>query len=146
LKMGRQGFKSIVAIAMIMVFMGAGISYAQTKDAPAQTRTRRNKTIFDYKAQLRLTDTQARDIEKILVDLGRESRENRARLVLLDADIRSLVDKEGDLSVIKSKLNERAGILATMVYKDIVSAREINKVLTPEQAKKWKEIKTGKTK
>jgi hypothetical protein len=81
-----------------------------------------------------------------LVDLRRQSEENRARLVLLDADIRDLVDKEGDLPVIKNKLNERAGILTTMTYQDIISARKINKVLTPEQERQWKEIKSGKDK
>jgi Spy/CpxP family protein refolding chaperone len=145
-KMKKQGSKFIIAVAMIMVFMGAGLSYAQTKDAPEQARARRNKTIFDYKVQLQLTDNQVRGIKKILVDLRRQSEENRARLVLLDADIRDLVDKEGDLPVIKNKLNERAGILTTMTYQDIISARKINKVLTPEQERQWKEIKSGKDK
>jgi Spy/CpxP family protein refolding chaperone len=143
MKKGTQGLRFILAVVMVMIVMGVGISHAQTKDAPSQTRTRRNRTIFDYKAQLQLTDTQVRDIKNILVDLARESRENRARLVLLDDDIRKLVNNDADLAVIRKKVDERGNILTTMMYQDIVSAREINKVLTPEQLKKWKEIKTG---
>ncbi|MBI3268848.1 MAG: hypothetical protein HYZ53_07485 [Planctomycetes bacterium] len=103
---------------------------------PEVTKT----TIFDYRTELTLTDQQEHDIRQILTDLGRLLRVNQAKLTIINADIEDLVQKEGDLKVVKAKLQEEANLRADTRYADIEASRRINLILTPDQLARWKTI------
>ena len=97
-------------------------------------------TIFDYKAELKLTDEQEQQIRQILTDLARELQLQSARRTIVTHELGELLKKEADLAQIKKQLEQESALSASMTYEDIAASRRINAVLTPEQLKKWRGI------
>ncbi len=125
----------VVVLVGLMLMTGFGTVFAQDEQ---QQQT--IKTIFDYKTELRLTDDQVTKIREYLNELGKEIRILRAKLTLVDVDLQSMIEKDADMSAIKSKIKEAYDIQASIKIADVEAARNINRVLSPEQLKKWKEI------
>ena len=138
----RNGASLILALFLILSV--CGIALAQ--DAGQAQRKAKVKTIFDFKAELKLTDEQEQKIKTILTDLNKDVQVKRARLVILNSEIEELMKKEGDLAEIKKKLDESFSIQSSIKYADIEASRNINKTLTPDQLKKWKEIQAAERK
>jgi len=138
----RNGASLILALFLILSV--CGIALAQ--DAGQDQRRAKVKTIFDFKAELKLTDEQEQKIKTILTDLNKDVQVKRARLVILNSEIEELMKKEGDLAEIKKKLDESFSIQSSIKYADIEASRNINKTLTPDQLKKWKEIQAAERK
>jgi hypothetical protein len=162
-----QGFKKVVAGAVFVAFLavGAGAGLAAEKKAKATKEeavkpskeatqaasqatkeTAKIKTIFDYKKDINLTDDQEAKIKEHLVALEKEIRVMRAKLTIIDTEAQTLLEKEGDMTQLKSKVKEAYDIQASMRIADIEAARKINGVLKPEQLKKWKEIQAASRK
>ena len=141
---------------LIMIFVVAGMSYAQTKNAAEPQSKQKStqgtaqpqqpKTLLDFKNELKLTDTQVKEISKIRENLDKETKKDKAKLTLLNSDLEELLKSEGDLNKIKTKLNEAALIQAGTVYLNIEASRKINKLLSPDQIKKWNDIRASKGK
>ena len=157
-------FKRILAGAVFVAFLtvGAGTGLAADKKVKtakedavkpskeatqaakqATKETAKVKTIFDYKADINLTDEQETKIKDELVALEKEIRVMRAKLTIIDSEAQTLLEKEGDMAQLKNKVKEAYDIQASMRIADIESARKINSVLKPEQLKKWKEIQAS---
>ena len=136
--MNQRLVKVMVVMIGVFVMIGFGTVFAQQAQEGQQQQA--VKTIFDYKADLRLTDDQVKKIRDYLSDLDKEVRVLRAKFTLIDVDLQSLLEKEGDMNDIKKKIKEAFDIQASIKIADVEAARKINNVLKPEQIKKWREI------
>lgn len=123
----------LLLIFMVGVFLFPVSLYAQqVQDSP--------KTILDYQAELKLSDTQVKEIKNYIYDFEKKAKELQRRLVSLKQEIASLLEKEGDFNVIKKKVREYHETLAELEIANLETGRNIKHVLTAEQFKKWKEI------
>ena len=136
-------FTGNLAAPLVMFFLATGLAYSQTATTPTETQTTQTKTIFDFKGELKLADKQESKIREILGDLNREIQLNRAKLTILSFELEDLIKKDGNLDQIKKNLKEHADLQSSMRYADIVATREINKVLSSEQLKKWRGIQAS---
>ena len=127
--------RNLVISALTVAVMAGSLAYAQPADQPTR------RTIFDYKAELGLSDEQEKQIRSILAGLNRKVRLNRAKLTILEIELEDEIQQETDLKVIKEKLNEQAQLQAATRYIDLAAAREINLVLTPDQLTHWRAVK-----
>jgi hypothetical protein len=160
-----QGFKRALAGVVFVAFMAAGVGAgiaAEKKGAKAAKEeavkpskeatqaanqatkeTAKIKTIFDYKAEINMSDEQEAKIKQELSDLEKEIRVMRAKLTIIDSEAQTLLEKDGDMTQLKNKVKEAYDIQASMRIADIEASRKINAVLRPEQLKKWKEIQAA---
>ena len=114
----------------------AGDTPKEDEAAPASPL----KTIFDYKDQLNLTDQQIADIKKLLGELARTLKLTQAKLTVLAFEVDELIKSEGDLAIIRAKLDEEAKMRSDARYADVLCSRNINKVLSDSQLAAWKKI------
>ena len=133
--MTRNGLTIVLVSLSITLLAAGGPAYAQTAPQPAQA-----KTIFDFKADLKLTDRQEKDIREVLADLNKEIQVSRAKLTILSYELEDLIKKEADLEQIKKNLKDQADLQANVRYADVVATRRVNKVLSPDQLTRWKNI------
>jgi hypothetical protein len=126
----------VKTILMTVVFLGlaSAVGFAQA------THPQGVKTIFDFKAELRLSDTQEKDIKQILADLTRELQLEKAKHTIAAIELQDLVRQDVDLGQIRRALDQEAGLRASMTYVDIAATRKINHVLSPDQLQKWRTI------
>jgi len=129
--------RNLVISALTVAVMAGGLAYAQPADQPVR------KTIFDYKAELGLSDDQEKQIRSILAGLNREVRLNRAKLTILEIEIEDQIQQEADLEAIREKLNEQARLQAETRYADLAAGRKINVVLTPNQLTQWRAVQAA---
>jgi hypothetical protein len=112
----------------------------------AQSKTSSNdrlKTIFDYKQELNLSDRQEEDIKAIIQALGKEIQASRAKLQNIETDVGELNKTDSDLEQIRKKLREAAELQIGMRIADIAATRKINKTMSAEQLKRWREIQSA---
>ena len=100
-----------------------------------------DKTIFDFRKELNLTDEQVRRIREHISILEREIASLRAKLTISDIELQKLIEKEEDMVQIRLKIRETFNIQAEIRIIDIETVRDIDKVLTPIQLIKWRKIK-----
>jgi len=127
----------LLAVVLSLISIG----HAQTTPATSNV-----KTIFDYKNELNLTDRQEQDIKTFLQDLNKEVVVTRAKLTLIEVEVGDLIKNDGDLEQIKRKLKDATDLQVSLKLADIVATRKINKTLSAEQLKKWREIQTAAAK
>ncbi len=101
----------------------------------------RAKTILDFKGELSLTEDQVQKIRKIIDDFEKEAKPLREKIILLDKEIRELLEKGGDMKVVRKKVKDIFSLRADLVLLEIEAGRKIDNLLTEEQLKKWREIK-----
>lgn len=137
------------------LFSGVNIAFAKEKPAAAiqtkspdkaDAKTAAIKTIFDYASELKLSNEQVKGIRDVLLELNKNVTVSKAKLVILTNDLQDLIVKDGDIALIKTRIKEAFDIQANMSIDDIVGARRINSILTPEQIKKWHEIQAASAK
>jgi len=138
--MTRDGLRMMLAGLAIELLLMGGLASAQTATRPAEPQTPPGKTIFDFKAELKLTDKQEKDIRDALAELNKEIQVSRAKLTILSFELEDLIKKEANLELIKKNLKDQADLQANMRLADIVATRGVNKVLSPEQLTRWKSI------
>ena len=129
--------KGIVIIGLT----ASGLAYAQPAD-PTTTK----KTIFDYKAELNLTDQQEQEIRQILAELNREAQLAGAKLTVLKFELEDLIQKEDELELILKNYIEEAELRASVKDADLAATRKINKVLSPEQLLEWRSFQQASRK
>ena len=82
-------------------------------------------------------------MEQILADLSHDLQVERAKLTLVNYDLKDLIKKEGKLHEIKEALQRQANLQVSMAYTDLVAGRHINSVLTPAQLSTWRHIQAA---
>ncbi len=134
---------SALAALVLMILTSDSWTHAQTFNQPGAEQTKPIKTIFDFKAELKLADKQEKEIRQALADLNRDLQLKRAKLTILSIELEDLVKKEGDLEQIKKNLMDQANLQASMRYDDFAASRKINKVLSVDQLAKWRDIQVS---
>lgn len=107
---------------------------------PEAAAPKAQQTIFDFQKELALTDQQVADIKKLLGDLARTLKVTQAKITVLNYEVEELIKGEGDLKVIKDKLDEEGNLRAEARYADVTASRSINKVLSDSQLAAWKDL------
>lgn len=89
--------------------------------------------------KLNLTDTQKKDVDKIVFDAAKQTIAQRAKVATARLELRQLFKADSpDKNAIEKKMNEIAD-LSTQIRIDHVDGWfAINKLLTPDQQKIWK--------
>ena len=118
-----------VFVAIALVMASAGL-YSQ----PAECKGPRK-----FNEQLKLTEGQKKDFDKIHVDMEKQEIAQKAKNETARIDLRQLFKADSpDKSAIEKKMNEIADLEVQMHMIKVNSWFEINKLLTPEQQKTWK--------
>ncbi len=125
--------QNLAAALIITGCMVSGLADAQPAD-PTTTK----KTIFDYKAELNLTNEQEQEIRQILAELNREAQLAGAKLTVLKFELEDLIQKEDEVELVRKNLIEEAELRASIKYADLAATRKINNVLSAEQLLKWR--------
>jgi len=91
--------------------------------------------------ELKLTDQQQEQFEKVTFDTQKKMIELRAKAATVKLELRRLLDAETiDKSSIEKKMNEIAAAEVSIRMNRINGWWEKNKTLTPEQQKIWKKV------
>lgn len=136
-------FTGILTAAILVVAPLQTVSAQQTQQAKQTQQKPRVKTIFDYKTELGLSDEQIKRMKELLNNLNNDAKVKRAKLTIIDNDIKTLIEKDAQMALIKAKVNEAYAIQAEIRVADIETGRNINAVLTPMQLRKWQEIRAS---
>jgi Spy/CpxP family protein refolding chaperone len=118
-----------VFVAAALVMVSAGL-YSQ----PAEGKGPRK-----FIEQLKLSEEQKKDFDKIHVDMEKQEIAQKAKNETARVELRQLFKADNpDKSAIEKKMNEIADLEVQMHMIKINSWFDINKLLTPEQQKTWK--------
>jgi len=89
--------------------------------------------------KLKLTDTQKKDVEKIVFDAAKETIAQKAKVATARLELRQLLKADSpDKNTIEKKINEIADLSAQIHVDHVDGWFAINKLLTPDQQKIWK--------
>jgi septal ring factor EnvC (AmiA/AmiB activator) len=124
-----------LTVVLLLTFGFCAALYAEPQQ-PAQ------KTILDYRDELKLSNTQVDKIKTYLADLEKKVKDSANKINQLNKDIVTSLDKESGLNdATKQKIKETFVLRADITIADLETGTKINKLLTPEQFKKWKDIR-----
>jgi len=137
----------LVGIFMTVGFIGYAAETKRTSPAPVPMRPppASVKMIWDYKQDIGLTDTQLDEIHQSYNEFQKQLIQLRSKIQVSQLDLQDLLDKKADLTVIKDKLTEIAGLQVDYQLLDISTSRKIEGILTPDQYKKWRAILVKET-
>jgi hypothetical protein len=138
----------IIAILSLVISLFFFDLYAQAQPQPkaqAQPQIQR-KTILDFKDELKLSEAQEKSIKKIIDEFEGKNRSLLEKFLVLDKELKELLEEEGDLGEIRKRIKEIYSIRAEMIFNEIEAGRKIDKVLNKEQKEKWKQIRRGNIK
>ncbi len=133
----KENWVKLLVLILAMSFISSNL-YAKSQ------KILRRGTIFDYKKELNLTDKQIKKIRSILVNLNKKLNLLRAKLVIANSDLQTLLKNKADISAIDKKLREVFDYKREIIINDLIASRKIRSVLTKKQLKKWREIQAGK--
>ncbi|MEW5799057.1 MAG: Spy/CpxP family protein refolding chaperone [Bacteroidota bacterium] len=112
------------------------VSFAYANPGPPPNHPQR----FQLMDELKLTDAQKEQFEKISYDTEKKQIELRSKMESAQLDLRRLMDADSpDKAAIEKKFNEIAAAQTAMKMNHFNCWYEKNKVLTPEQQKIWKQ-------
>ena len=97
-------------------------------------------SIFEYKKELSLTDSQEKNLRDVLSKLQDYLAVAKKELDSLRAELNKMVADKLDLNMIKAKLRTIARKQADATYEDIASVRAIEKELTASKMSRWRDI------
>lgn len=112
------------------------VSFANANPGTPPDRPQRFRLMDD----LKLTEAQKEQFEKISYDTEKKHIELRSKMESAQLDLRRLMDADSpDKSAIEKKFNEIAAAHSAVKVNHFNGWYEKNKVLTPEQQKIWKQ-------
>jgi len=81
-------------------------------------------------------------IKTYLADLEKKVKDSANKINQLNKDIVTSLDKESGLNdAARQKIKESFALRADITIADLETGTKINKLLTPDQLKKWKDIR-----
>jgi Spy/CpxP family protein refolding chaperone len=122
--------------------------FAQTTPLPTPSNSpqQEEKTIFSFKKEIGLSDEQENKIKVLLFDGENLMKSYRRDLNTLGEELARMINKDEDMSLIKSKLTEISKIQVEVSCYNVESARKVRGILSPEQLKTWEDIKKANAK
>jgi Spy/CpxP family protein refolding chaperone len=107
---------------------------------PTPAGAKKTNTIFDYKKDLDLTDSQEAKMKEALKELSSSVTAGRSKISALEAEYRKLLESEPSIEKARQKLQQIANAQVELRVVDLQTSRKITGTLKPEQLKKWREI------
>ncbi|MBF0511292.1 MAG: hypothetical protein HQL13_03085 [Candidatus Omnitrophica bacterium] len=133
--------KSMLLLGVALSIGLASSCFAQdTAAAKPAAQPQSVKTIFSYKTEIGLTDVQEKDLKALLYDEESLMKTNNGKLKILGKDLGDLIKNKDDMQIIRTKLQEIAKVQVDTSCFNIENARKVEKILTPEQLEKWRDI------
>jgi Spy/CpxP family protein refolding chaperone len=127
--------KTIVFGLIVLFLFSAVISIAQPQEqiTPPPDRPM-------HKSFLNLTDEQKKDFQKINFDFTKQRIDLKAKIENARLDLRQLMAADApDQSAVEKKAGEVGNLAVKMRVLGVNQWFAVNKMLTPEQQKLWKE-------
>jgi Spy/CpxP family protein refolding chaperone len=137
----RRGIKKITSMIACGLLLYTSC-YAQEKTAvprPAQPEAE-IRTIYQYKAELGLTDKQEGDLKKLLGDFQDYFTEKKKEMTALQEELGEMIKVKEDIKKIRKLLEDIALIQVDASCFDIETSRGVEGVLTPQQLAQWRAI------
>jgi len=132
---------AIVTLAVALILPVSGFSQADPPGPPAGFGGRM-KMFQELKKKLDITSDQEKQIKSIRQNGMREQIKLRADLQILRLDARQIAESEKpDRVALEKKLREIGELQVKQKLMMFDQMTEMQKILTPEQLKKWKEIR-----
>lgn len=110
--------------------------HGQAKAPQAQGTPARS--IFDYKAELGLSDAQVEKIKVTLIAFQKQLGARREALAKANDELGKLLGEHAALDAIKAKLQQIGAIELDVRMLDVTTSRTVESVLTGEQMRKWR--------
>lgn len=129
-------FSAFFLVAFLLFNVGGVFAQSAEEDDPPE--------MLDQKpllGQLQLNDQQKKQIEQMRIDMERQLVGVRAKAEMARLDMRQLLNAENpDKAAIEKKMNELAQIRVQAGTVRLNQWFEVNKILTAEQQKVWREV------
>ncbi len=125
--------RSLFTLALCSLFV-VSLATSQQRGRPDQRPFRQ-----DLMEKLNLTDSQKKDVEKLNTDFAKRRVEQQAKISTARIDLRALLKSDApDKDAIEKKIGEIANLQAQNRVLGVEHWFAVNKLLTPEQQKLWK--------
>ncbi len=132
---------NIIFIPILSIFLLFSFYESIHAEEPKKEQAPKRQTILDFKDELKLSNTQVKEIENLLTEFKKRQTDAAKEIRKHDAKLRELLQKDGDIAEIRKEVKEIYRLRGEMVIDELETARKIDGVLNPEQKKKWKEIR-----
>lgn len=98
------------------------------------------RSLVDFRKELKLSGQQVEAINSTLQRFQEESATLRFKLNVAERETANLVERRGDLAVIKANLKLASDLQYQMRLLDLETSRALEGILSPEQLKRWQTI------
>ena len=139
--------KSIIAILSLIISLFFLFDlYAQTQPQPKeQTQPQiQRKTILDFKDELKLSEMQVRDIEKLLQGYFKKEEEVSDKIRDRERRFNELLSQGGEMREVKKLAKELYCLRGELRAEELDTAKKIEDMLNDEQKRKWREPRVGR--
>ena len=129
--------KKLIAY-IVLAFLTASLTLAQDKTTPPSGPLNSDAPLF---RQLKLTDEQKKDIEKLRFDMQKKAIEQQAKIRTARLELGQLFRADNlDQAAIQKKASELSQLQSQQLAVRIDHWFGVNKLLAPDQQKIWKRI------
>jgi len=135
-------------IVYIITFLLLGFSplFAQAQPQPkaqAQPQIQR-KTILDFKDELKLSEKQVKDIERLLQVYFKKEKEFADKIRERERRLNELLSQGGEMKEVKRLAKEIYCLRGELWGEELETAKKIEDMLNDEQKRKWRELRVGR--
>ena len=136
----------IIAILSLVISLFFFDLYAQAQNQPqvqAQPQIQR-KTILDFKDELKLSEKQVKDIEKLLQVYFKKEKEFADKIRERERRLNELLSQGGEMKEVKRLAKEIYCLRGELWAEELETAKKIEDMLNDEQKRKWRELRVGR--
>jgi len=135
-------------IVYIITFLLLGFSplFAQAQPQPkaqAQPQIQR-KTILDFKDELKLSEKQVKDIERLLQVYFKKEKEFADKIRERERRLNELLSQGGEMKEVKRLAKEIYCLRGELWGEELETAKKIEDMLNDEQKRKWRDLRVGR--
>jgi hypothetical protein len=135
-------------IVYIITFLLLGFSplFAQAQPQPkaqAQPQIQR-KTILDFKDELKLSEKQVKNIERLLQVYFKKEKEFADKIRERERRLNELLSQGGEMKEVKKLAKEIYCLRGELWGEELETAKKIEDMLNDEQKRKWRELRVGR--
>jgi hypothetical protein len=144
----KRPMKFIIAILSLIISLFFFDLYAQTQPQPQpkeQTQPQiQRKTILDFKDELKLSEKQVKDIEKLLQGYFKKEKEFADKIREREWRLNELLSQGGEMKEVKKLAKEIHCLRGELWGEELETAKKIDDMLNDEQKRKWRELRVGR--
>jgi F0F1-type ATP synthase alpha subunit len=136
----------IIAILSLVISLFFFDLYAQAQPQPqsqVQPQIQR-KTILDFKDELKLSEKQFKDIERLLQMYFKKEKEFADKIRERERRLNELLSQGGEMKEVKRLAKEIYCLRGELWGEELETARKIEDMLKDEQKRKWRELRVGR--